>query len=108
MRFGLFSSAAPLAISDDSMFPEKKGKFQMMKPKFESVIWFDRFNKYSILKFLPLSFNIARRDEEGAVIIAPKNITTNNVKKGGIDKCLFSHPTYNAVGEPYQEASKAM
>ena len=37
MRFGLFSSAAPLAISDDSMFPDKKGKFQTskMKPKFD-------------------------------------------------------------------------
>ena len=31
MRFGLFSAAAPLAISDDSMFPDKKGKFQNLK-----------------------------------------------------------------------------
>ena len=45
---------------------------------------------------------IARRDEEGAVIIAPKNITTNNVKKGGVDKALFSHPTYGCVDEPYK------
>ena len=40
--------------------------------------------------------------------MAPKNITTNNVKKGGVDKCLFSHPTYNACGEPFQEARYAM
>ena len=33
MRFGLFTAAAPLAISDDSMFPVKKGKFQIQKSK---------------------------------------------------------------------------
>lgn len=26
MKFGMFSSPAPLAIGDDSMFPTKKGK----------------------------------------------------------------------------------
>ena len=38
MRFGLFTAAAPLAISDDSMFPVKKGKFQIQKSKPTPII----------------------------------------------------------------------
>lgn len=71
MRFGLFTAAAPLAISDDSMFPTKK----------------------------------ARKDEENNVIIAPKNVTTKNIRKGGVDSVLFSKPSYNAVGEPFNMTS---
>ena len=34
---------------------------------------------------------------------------TNPVKKGAaIDSTLFEKPTYNAVGEPFREAAKAM
>ena len=38
MRFGLFTAMAPLAISDDSMFPTKKGKFQIQKSKPTSIL----------------------------------------------------------------------
>jgi len=62
---------APLAISDDSMFPPKK----------------------------------ALKDEENNVIIAPKNVTTKNVRKGHVDSVLFSKPSYNAVGEPFNASS---
>ena len=57
-----------------------------------------------------LMFVAARRHpEEKYVIIDPPNIITNPVKKGpSIDACLFSKPTYNAVGEPFKEAGKQM
>ena len=43
-------------------------------------------------------------------MIDPPNIITNPVKKGpAIDSTLFGKkPTYNACGEPFQEAAKAM
>ena len=37
------------------------------------------------------------------VLIDPRNIITNPVKKGpSIDKVLLLRPSYNAVGEPYK------
>jgi hypothetical protein len=44
----------------------------------------------------------ARRDAEGAVITAPRNFTTKNVKKGHIDQVLFSSPSYISTGDPYK------
>jgi hypothetical protein len=32
---------------------------------------------------------VAKRDQEGAVIIEPRNFTTKNVKKGHTDDVLF-------------------
>lgn len=37
------------------------------------------------------------------VVIDPPNIRTKPVQKGAaIDRCLFSKPGYNALGEPYK------
>ena len=43
-------------------------------------------------------------------MIDPPNIVTNPIKKGpAIDSTLFGKkPVYNAVGEPFKEAAKAM
>ena len=51
---------------------------------------------------------VANRDEDGAVIIQPKNITTMPIKKGNIDKVLLggSNMSYNACGEPYENPAK--
>ena len=44
---------------------------------------------------------IANRDpEDGSVMIQPRNIMTTGLKKGGIDKVLFSAPSKNC-DEPY-------
>ena len=53
---------------------------------------------------------IARRDEEGAVITAPKQITTNPIKKGpAIDSVLLSKTkSYNACGEPFKQVGAAI
>ena len=63
MRFGLFSSAAPLAISDDSMFPDKKGKFQTMKPKPKRFcsIQFSRFFQYPSSYLIIIHFYSSKR-----------------------------------------------
>ena len=47
----------------------------------------------------------ARVDSEGAVITAPRNFTTKNVKKGSIDSVLFSKPSYISSGDPFKEAA---
>ena len=51
------------------------------------------------------NLNVALKDEDNNVITAPKNVTTKNVRKGHVDSVLFSKPSYNAVGEPYNAAS---
>lgn len=49
------------------------------------------------------NISIANRDEDGNVIIHPRNILTKNVKRGSaIDAVLFDAPSYNAVGDPYK------
>lgn len=50
------------------------------------------------------NLNVALKDEDNNVITAPKNVTTKNVRKGHVDSVLFSKPSYNAVGEPYNAA----
>jgi hypothetical protein len=51
---------------------------------------------------------IARRVER-TIEVGPANINTGPGQKGAaIDRCLFSKPTYNAIGEPFKEAGKAM
>jgi hypothetical protein len=50
--------------------------------------------------------NLARRDADGAVIIAPRNFTTKNTKKGAGDGVLFSKPGYISSGDPFVEAGK--
>lgn len=45
-------------------------------------------------------------DEDGKVLIGPKNISIAPVKKGKVDSTLFSAPTHAAVGEPFQEAAR--
>lgn len=47
-----------------------------------------------------------RRDAEGAVITAPRNFTTKNVKKGNVDSVLFSAPSYVSTGDPFKEPAK--
>ena len=48
------------------------------------------------------------KDEEGAVIVGPRNFYTKKGKKGGADGALFSMPKYNAIGDPYiQRSTKA-
>lgn len=43
------------------------------------------------------------------VDIGPANIVTGPGQKGAaIDRCLFSKPTYNALGEPYKGDSKGL
>ena len=39
------------------------------------------------------------------MITAPKNITTKNVRKGHVESVLFTKPSYNAVGEPYNSTN---
>ena len=53
---------------------------------------------------------IARRDEEGNVITAPRQITTKPIKKGpAIDGTLLSKTaSYNAVGEPFRDVGRAI
>ena len=47
-----------------------------------------------------------RRDAEGAVITAPRNFTTKNVKKGHTDNVLFGKPDYVSIGDSFKESSK--
>ena len=51
--------------------------------------------------FIPIK---AKRDAEGAVITAPRNFTTKNVKKGHTDGVLFQKPSYVSTGDPFKEA----
>lgn len=44
----------------------------------------------------------ANRDEEGRVIIGPRNFYTKKEKKGKIDSVYFLKPSYNASGDPYR------
>lgn len=46
-----------------------------------------------------------RRDDEGAVITAPRNFYTTKTKKGHTDKELFSRPSYVSIGNPFKEAA---
>lgn len=54
--------------------------------------------------FILINDNIGVRDEDGGVIIQPRNIQTKNVKKGpAIDAVLFSKPSVNAIGDPWKQ-----
>lgn len=41
------------------------------------------------------------------MIIASKNITTKNLKKGKVNSVLFSAPSYVTVEDPFKEAASA-
>jgi hypothetical protein len=41
----------------------------------------------------------AQKDEDGKVKTQPRNFVTTGVKKGGIDKVLFSKPGYISQGK---------
>jgi len=45
----------------------------------------------------------ANRDEDGKVIIAPRNFTTKKIKQGSLDKVLFEKPSYVTVGDNYEK-----
>lgn len=51
---------------------------------------------------------IARRDNEGAVITAPRNFTSKNVKKGKTDDVLFSKPGYVSTGKYFINDNKSL
>jgi len=80
-RFGLFSSPPPLAIGETNMFKEKIGKYQLSRCK---------INLFS-----------ARKDDDGKVIVGPRNFTTKPMKKGMVGKNVFfdDHPEYVTIGK---------
>lgn len=47
-------------------------------------------------------FFLARRDEEGHVILEPHNFIATKGKKGALDSALISKPTYITNGDPYK------
>jgi hypothetical protein len=47
-------------------------------------------------------------DEDGKVIIGPRNFYTNRTKTGANDKQLFSKPSYNCIGDPFKMAAIGM
>lgn len=49
-------------------------------------------------KVIYLFTKIAQKDEDGKVKTAPRNFVTTGVKKGHIDKALFSKPGYISQG----------
>lgn len=49
----------------------------------------------------------ANRDEEGAVIIGPRNFYTTGIKTGAADDSLFSRPPY-AKGDKYENPPQKM
>ena len=49
--------------------------------------------------YLTRWFLIARRDEEGRVIIGPNNMLTTGLKSGKHDNVYFSKPSYNHGGK---------
>ena len=55
--------------------------------------------------FKPKTRNV---DEDGRVVVGPRNFYTNKMKTGKIDKILFSAPTYNAIGDPFKMAAIGM
>ena len=50
----------------------------------------------------PIVFT-ARKDEEGHVILGPRNFTTKKVKKGHLDSVLLDKPSYVSVNDPYNK-----
>ena len=48
-------------------------------------------------------FTLARRDEEGAVILEPRNFTTKKCKTGRIDAVYLSKPSYVSVEDPFKK-----
>ena len=42
------------------------------------------------------------KDEDGHVILEPRNFTTKNPKKGKLDSVLFEKPDYVTVGDPFK------
>ena len=44
----------------------------------------------------------ANKDEDGNVIIGPRNFYTKKMKRGKIDAVYFGNQSYLAVGDPYQ------
>ena len=68
------------AIGETNMFPDKKGK---AKQSFRINIF------------------LAKRDQDGHVITAPRNFTTKKSKKGKDDSVYFGRPSYNCKGDLY-------
>lgn len=55
--------------------------------------------------FKPKTRNV---DEDGRVVVGPRNFYTTKMKTGKTDKILFSRPTYNAIGDPFKMAAIGM
>jgi hypothetical protein len=49
-----------------------------------------------------VTFPVARRDAEGAVILEPRNFTTKKARAGHTDAVYFSKPTYVSVDDPFK------
>jgi hypothetical protein len=45
----------------------------------------------------------ARRDQEGAVIIAPKNVSIRPLKRGKTADVYFSKPLFHTIGDPFEK-----
>jgi len=49
---------------------------------------------------------IPRKDEDGKVIVGPRNFTTKPMKKGRINSVFFDkHPEYVTIGDTFKEAA---
>ena len=44
----------------------------------------------------------ADKDEDGKVIIGPRNFYTKKMKRGKTDAVYFGRQSYNACGDPFQ------
>lgn len=53
---------------------------------------------------------IARKDDDGKVIVGPRNFTTKPMKKGKVGKSVFfdADPQYVTIGDPFKEAAGAV
>ena len=47
-------------------------------------------------------FTIAKRDEDGHVILEPHNFISIKGKKGALDAALIGKPSYVTKGDPYK------
>lgn len=50
----------------------------------------------------------SRRDEEGQIILEPRNFTTKKAKAGHTDAVFFSKPTYVSVEDPFKQSKFQM
>jgi len=49
---------------------------------------------------------IAKKNEDGTVVVGPRNFYTNPGKKGILQGSVFSKTSFTTVGDPYQDPGK--